>query len=136
MAPGDQKESGRPAVDGCASPLRIQKERPFFPTFGDEERLSFFPEPKGFGLADGWPEGGAPGGRGAEEVIDGRLASCLEKHRTTGCKQDSCERAAHGPFASTAPLGGGGKERPLREGSGAQGPRDRPALERSEGRGP
>ena len=42
MAPGDQKESGRPAVDGCASPLRIQKERPFFPTFGDEERLSFF----------------------------------------------------------------------------------------------
>ena len=69
-------------------------------------------------------------------VIDGRLASCLEKHRTTGCKQDSCERAAHGPFASTAPLGGGGKERPLREGSGAQGPRDRPALERSEGRGP
>ncbi len=87
MAPGDQKESGRPAVDGCASPLRIQKERPFFPTFGDEERLSFFPEPKGFGLADGWPEGGAPGGRGAEEVIDGRLASCLEKHRTTGGRQ-------------------------------------------------
>ncbi len=42
MEPWDQKESGRPAVDGCASPLRIQKERPFFPTFGDEERLSFF----------------------------------------------------------------------------------------------
>ncbi len=41
---------------------------------------AFFPEAKGFGLADGWPEGGAPGGRVAEGVIDDRLASCLEKH--------------------------------------------------------
>ena len=113
MAPWGLEADGRPAVYGGALPLRLQKERAFFPTFGDEERLSFFPEPKGFGLADGWPEGGAPGGRGAEEVIDGRLASCLEKHRTTGCKQDSCERAAHGPFASTAPLGDGGKERAM-----------------------
>ncbi len=45
------KADGRPAVYGCASgaagsaasaeaavPLRLQKERPFFPTFGDEER--------------------------------------------------------------------------------------------------
>ena len=29
---------GRPAVNGCAEPLRLQKEHPFFPSFGDEER--------------------------------------------------------------------------------------------------
>ncbi len=36
------KADGRPAVYGCALPLRLQKEWPFFPTFGDEERESFF----------------------------------------------------------------------------------------------
>ncbi len=40
MEPWDQKESGRPAVGGRASPLRIQQERPLFPTFGVEERSS------------------------------------------------------------------------------------------------
>ncbi len=53
--------------------------------------VAFFPEPKVFGLADGWPEEGAPGGCVAEEVIDGRLASCLEKHRTTGTNRQRAE---------------------------------------------
>ena len=39
------RADGRPAVYGCALPLRLQKERPFFPTFGDEERESFLPLP-------------------------------------------------------------------------------------------
>jgi hypothetical protein len=56
---------GRPAVYGGALPLRLQKERAFFPTFGDEERLAFFLEPKGFGFADGWPASGRPAGGGA-----------------------------------------------------------------------
>ncbi len=33
------KADGRPAVYGCALPLRLEKGRPFFPTFGDEERF-------------------------------------------------------------------------------------------------
>ncbi len=37
------RADGRPAVYGCALPLRLQKERPFFPTFGDEERELFLP---------------------------------------------------------------------------------------------
>jgi hypothetical protein len=41
MAPWGLEADGRPAVYGCASPLRLRKERPFFPTFGDEERFSF-----------------------------------------------------------------------------------------------
>ncbi len=46
---------------------------------------AFFPDAAvSLSLADGWPEGGVPGGRVVEEVIDGRLASCLEKQRTTG----------------------------------------------------
>ena len=50
------KADGRPAVYGCALPLRLRKERPFFPTFGDEERESFFLDPKWRGAAiNGWP---------------------------------------------------------------------------------
>ena len=61
-----RRGSGR--ADGEASRLRLclaasafLKERPFFLSFGDEERLSFFQKPKGFGfsrrLAGLWPAG-------------------------------------------------------------------------------
>jgi hypothetical protein len=33
--------NGRPSVYSCALPLRLKKEWPFFPAFGDEERGSF-----------------------------------------------------------------------------------------------
>ena len=43
VAPWGLEADGRPAVYGGALPLRLQKERAFFPTFGDEERLAFLP---------------------------------------------------------------------------------------------
>jgi len=78
------RADGRPAVYGCALPLRLQKERPFFPTFGDEERESFFQEPKGFGSADGWPASGRPAGGGALAEEGSSTDCCLSNHRTTG----------------------------------------------------
>jgi hypothetical protein len=41
VAPWGLEADGRPAVCGGALPLRLQKERAFFSTFGDEERLAF-----------------------------------------------------------------------------------------------
>ena len=99
-AVGTVEADGRPAVYGGALPLRLQKERAFFPTFGDEERLAFFLEPKGFGFADGWPASGRPAGGGAG-------VGALRRRWSTVCwqavwrnterqaaQQDTCERAA------------------------------------------
>ena len=80
VAPWGLEADGRPAVYGGALPLRLQKERAFFPTFGDEERLAFFLEPKGFGLADGWPASGRPAGGGAG-------AGALRRRWSTVCWQ-------------------------------------------------
>jgi len=57
-----------------------------------EERLPFFPEPKAFGSADGWPAEGRPAGGGAQEGIDGwrdggkSAVSAIRRRRTLLCK--------------------------------------------------
>ena len=108
------RADGRPAVYGCTLPLRLQKERPLFPTFGDEERESFFQEPKGFGSADGWPASGRPAGGGALAEEGSSTDCCLSNHRTTGCTASSCERAALRAIREHCSPGGWGEGAALR----------------------
>ncbi len=104
------RADGRPAVYGCALPLRLQKERPFFPTFGDKERKSFFQEPKGFGSADGWTASGRPAGGGAfaDSEEGSSTDRCSSNHRTTGCTASSCERTALRAISEHCSPGGWG----------------------------
>ena len=81
--------------------IRHQKERSFFPFFGEEERLRSFRSRRYFGSADGWPAEGLPAGGGARctergerltvELTDRRkkTASILNRHqlsRLRGCR--------------------------------------------------
>ncbi len=92
MAQWNKKASCRQAVRACASPILVQKERPFFSTFDDEERVSLFLELKGFGVADSWP---APKGalrRRLSTVCWQAVRKCTERW---AAQQDSFESVAH-----------------------------------------
>ena len=54
-------DHGRPAVVGCASPFQLQKELAIFAA-SRRRTITFFPKPKGFGFAYGWPAFGRPAG--------------------------------------------------------------------------
>ena len=88
--PKDPGRLGRPAVPRLSRANGPGKNvRSSLPSVL-EERRSFFPEPKAFGSADGWPAGlgGRPAGGGAREGIGGwrdggkSAVSAIRRRRT------------------------------------------------------
>ena len=86
--PKDPGRLGRPAVSRLSRANGPGKNvRSSLPSVL-EERRSFFPEPKAFGSADGWPAGGRPAGGGAREGIGGwrdggkSAVSAIRRRRT------------------------------------------------------
>ena len=104
---------GRADVDRLSLAASAPEERPFFPSFGDEERLSFFLEPKSFGSADGWPASGRPAGGGAgalaREAADGLLLSCCSEGAERGAaEQTRASRRLKSHLRALLPWGWGG----------------------------
>ena len=119
--------AGRPTAD----PILSDTERAVVlsPSFGEEERITSFPEPKGFGPADGRPAGGgARLGRGRTAIrrrLDGLRATPRPRHAST----TRATLAARVPLerrlialSSATPPGGGEAAARTQQGAGAGGP--------------